>query len=87
MKVHELIALLKQTPMEAEVIYRCCSEYEVLDADDIMFRTAEQMRAELAKPYPDRPCIAFHKERFMEMRNEWITDAVVFQDLVVLPGN
>ncbi len=35
MKTRELIALLSEMPQEAEVLYRFCSDYSVLKADDI----------------------------------------------------
>lgn len=35
MKVKELIELLASVPQDAEVIYRYCSDYSVLNAQDI----------------------------------------------------
>lgn len=42
MTVQELIAKLQTMPPDADVIYRCCSDWDLLEADEVELRTAEE---------------------------------------------
>lgn len=46
MTVGELIAILQSKPQELHVVYRCCSEWCMLEADDIEIKA-------LCHPRPD----------------------------------
>lgn len=57
MKVSELIAFLQTQPQELEVIYRCCSENCMLEADDIGIGEECEPRADgwVPNKRPDKP--------------------------------
>jgi hypothetical protein len=57
MKVHELIDLLQTQPQQLEVVYKFCSDYRILEAEEI---TVEDFCVERADGYvqytrPDKP--------------------------------
>lgn len=41
MTVQELIVKLEQMPKDAKVLYRCCSEWDVMDSDEVTLVRAE----------------------------------------------
>lgn len=57
MTVKELIALLQTKPQELQVVYRCCSEYVLLEADDISVDALCLPRNDgwVANARPDKP--------------------------------
>lgn len=57
MTVKELIAILQSKPQDVEVVYRCCSEFVLLEADDIDIRALCLARADgwVHDARPDKP--------------------------------
>jgi len=57
MTVKELIAILQSKPQDILVAYRCCSEWVLLEADDIGVDALCVPRGDgwVANPRPDKP--------------------------------
>lgn len=79
MKVKEFIEILSKMPEDAEVIYQCCSEYEVLKADDPTLVKGEDK------------VIALRNGRYMRVPGTWLDPKdftpTEYVTVVTLPGN
>ena len=57
MQVNELIKILQTMPPDLPVVYRCCSEYCLLDEEDLKIDTLGPARGDgwVHEKRPDRP--------------------------------
>lgn len=78
MTVKELIAELQTMPQDAQVIYACYSEYDLLNEGDITLHKPSDKKIELRK-----------ENGYLRYRDRWHRegDKIVFPEVVVFPGS
>lgn len=81
MRVKDLIELLSRMPPEAEVLYRCCSDWSPLSEDEVTLTRAEDRKIvyRTANGYSD------FNERFLPKGTDPAT--CDFRTCVLFPGN
>lgn len=77
MTVRELIAKLQTMPQDAAVLYRCCSDYSILESGEIVLRKA------------DDELVALRGGKHMTLTRKQYpaNETPVFVDAVIFPGN
>jgi hypothetical protein len=89
MNVKELIAKLQTMPPDAEVIYRCCSDWAILNADSVELKTAEESKAEHVTSRFGYGGIVYRGGRFCDgyPKSQYGDEKPVYRTVVTFPGN
>lgn len=78
MTVAELITVLQKMPQDVEVLYRCCSDWTVLEAEQVQVNLAESRE------------IVYRKANgYSDYNERWAPKDIPleFRTVVTLPGN
>lgn len=89
MTVQQLIAKLQTMPPEVDVIYRCCSDWDLLDEDQVRLQTAEKSKEETERSDYGGG-IHYRGGRYCNgypMRMYGPEEKPVYRTVVTLPGN
>lgn len=101
MTVAELIAKLQTMPPSAEVIYQACSDWNVLDADEVELKTADESRRLVEEERESHKksglnvavvssAVCYRGGRYCKaypLRQYPAGEEPVYRDVVTLPGN
>ncbi len=85
MLVKELISFLQRCEQDAVVLYRCCSDYSVLEGEDIKQQSVRDplKSGESAILHHNMPG-EYRRYGAWEYKNQPLPDSI---DAVILPGN
>ena len=89
MTVRELIAKLQTFPPDVDVIYRCCSDWDMLDAANVELVTAEESERQ-TNAYKHGGGIHYRKGRYCNgypLAMYGPDEKPVYRTVVTLPGN
>lgn len=89
MTVRELINCLIGMNPEAIVIYRCCSDWQVLEANDVEYLSKEKCEESFNQDTYSLEAITFRGGAYHSgySRSMYGEESPVFHDVVTFPGN
>lgn len=92
MTVAELVEKLKEFPQDADVIYRCCSDWAELDAELVRLVPAEKSRAAAAGvKFPGGfTAVQYRGGRYVDAyarELHGVDEEPVYRTVVCFPGN